>query len=78
MFHKSRSAPAGVVVLGAGVMGCVHAEAVAGLKEADLAAVVDSAETKQARTDARRLSAVRGADAIQRSLKSGKPVALPG
>jgi myo-inositol 2-dehydrogenase/D-chiro-inositol 1-dehydrogenase len=52
--HKSRSAPVGVVVIGAGVMGSFHAESVADLKQADLIAVVDPAE-KQAKAVARRL-----------------------
>jgi myo-inositol 2-dehydrogenase/D-chiro-inositol 1-dehydrogenase len=48
------AAPVGVVVIGAGTMGRFHAETVAGLKQADLIAVVDPAE-KSARAAARRL-----------------------
>jgi predicted dehydrogenase len=77
VFHKSCFAPVGGVVIGAGVMGSVHAESIADPKQGNLAAAVGPAE-KQARTVARRLSALRVADAIQGFFKSGKPVALPG
>jgi hypothetical protein len=77
VFHKSRFAPAGGLAIGAAASGSVHADSVAGRKQANPAAALGPAE-KQARTIARRLSTRRGADAIQRSLTSGKPVALPG
>jgi myo-inositol 2-dehydrogenase/D-chiro-inositol 1-dehydrogenase len=60
--RRSSSAPVGVVVIGAGVMGSFHAETVAGLKQANLIAVVDPTE-KQAKAVARRLGCRAFADA---------------
>ncbi len=62
MSRKSSTAPVGVVVIGAGVMGSFHAESVANLKAANLIAVVDPAE-KQAKAVARRLGCRAFADA---------------
>jgi predicted dehydrogenase len=67
-----RSTPVGVVVIGAGVMGRFHAETVAGLKQAG--AVHDRTPPQRDLEEA--LSALRVADAIQRSLASGRPVVL--
>jgi len=52
--RKTSSAPVGVVVIGAGVMGSFHAESVATLKEANLIGIVDPAE-KPAKALARHL-----------------------
>jgi predicted dehydrogenase len=51
---KIRSAPVGVIVIGAGTMGSFHAATVADLKQANLIAVVDPV-AKQAKAVARRL-----------------------
>ncbi|MGH6962794.1 MAG: hypothetical protein ACREE7_20145 [Dongiaceae bacterium] len=63
MRRKASNALVGIVVIGAGVMGSFHAESVANLPQPSL----DEA-----------LSSLRVADAILRSLKGGKPVALQG
>jgi myo-inositol 2-dehydrogenase/D-chiro-inositol 1-dehydrogenase len=52
--RKTSSAPVGVVVIGAGIMGSFHAESVAHLKEANLIGIVDPAE-KPAKALARHL-----------------------
>jgi myo-inositol 2-dehydrogenase / D-chiro-inositol 1-dehydrogenase len=62
--RTSRSAPVGVVVIGVGTMGRFHAETVAGLKQAELIAVVDPAET-MAKATARRLGCRAFADAAE-------------
>jgi len=64
------AAPVGVVVIGTGTMGRFHAETVAGLKEAELIAVVDPAE-KSAKAAARRLACRAFAD-------TDEALALPG
>ncbi|HUL09858.1 MAG TPA: hypothetical protein VLV76_26240 [Candidatus Acidoferrum sp.] len=73
MPRTSNTAPVGVVVSGAGVMGSFHAESIANLKQAKLIAIVDAAEKQEVQAPA----SLRVADGIQRSLKSGNPVALP-
>jgi myo-inositol 2-dehydrogenase/D-chiro-inositol 1-dehydrogenase len=60
--RTSNTAPVGIVVIGAGVMGSFHAETVATLKQAKLIAIVDPAE-KQAKAVARRLGCRAFADA---------------